>query len=105
MVAAQFLERTPLSHAGGTKVKSTKVESTLVDIRAEILPVWVGHSCPTPLTLILILVLTLLLRPPRTHVAPWKSGASAPASSAQIRKRLHPRSHPQPRCHPERSMR
>src|SRR5258706_3544995 len=58
--------------------------STLVDIRTRILPVWVGHSCPTPLTLIFVLILiltltlTLLLRPLRTHAAPWKSGASAP---------------------------
>jgi hypothetical protein len=38
--------------------------------------VWVGHSCPTPLTSILILP-----RTSRTYVAPWRSGASAPCKA------------------------
>ena len=35
--------------------------------RAEVaLPMWVGHSCPTPLTLILVLILCLRFQTPRS---------------------------------------
>jgi hypothetical protein len=61
---------------------------------------WVGHSCPTPLTLILILQV-----PAQSFAIPWKSGASAPRKTLTNEPRLQPLRYHRQLCHPERSMR
>src|ERR1700721_1463516 len=62
--------------------------------------VWVGHSCPTPLTLILILQV-----PAQSFAIPWRSGASAPRKALTNDPRLQPLRYHRQLCHPERSKR
>jgi len=60
------------------------VRNLLLTFAATAPPVWNGHSCPLPLTLILLLIWTWLtwtnreehdLQPSRKSAPPWKSGA------------------------------
>jgi len=64
--------------------------------------VWSGHSCPLPLSLILILISQVRAR---TQASPWKSGASAPRKALTNAPRLQPLRYHHQFCHPERSMR